>query len=105
MHLKKQNGGVGKKKKNIFFLHCFHWHPNNHPLIAADTLNKRDVGNDVKAKLAEMFGNGHSPSSALSAHKLDLHFVHGDQYPFIAADRALCPDLQFCYRYDLIAGC
>ena len=80
-------------------------HKHNHPLIAADTLNKRDVGNDVKAKLAEMFGNGHSPSSALSAHKLDLHLVHGDQYPFIAANRALCPDLQLCYRYDLIAGC
>ena len=71
---------------------------HNHPLIAADSLNKRDVGNDVKEKLTEMFRNGHNASSALSAHKLDLQLVHGDQYPFIAADRALCPDLSFCYR-------
>ena len=50
--------------------------------------------------LKELFANGHSPSSALEAIKMDLQIADGENYVFTAADRAKCPDVSFCYRYE-----
>ena len=46
----------------------------------------------------DLFARGHSPSSALNTHKLNLQVEYGAEYFITAADRAICPDLQFCHR-------
>ena len=64
---------------------------HDNPIHAADALRRRDVSEDVK-KFTYMFAAGHSPASALDVHKTDLDFI------FTSADRALVPDMQWCYR-------
>lgn len=71
---------------------------HNHGLAGADALRKRDVSAITIERLTELFERGHSPSSALETIKYDLQEEEGDEYVYAAADRAICPDLQFCYR-------
>ncbi|XP_071962543.1 uncharacterized protein [Antedon mediterranea] len=71
---------------------------HNHPILCADTLRHRDVSDIVTKKFVDMFKTGHSPSTALLAHKHDLEEEHTDDYVVVAADRAECPDQQWCYR-------
>ena len=73
-------------------------HQHNHMLNSADALKFRDVGDDTVEKFRELFTRGHSLSSALNVHKLDLQLEHGDAYTYEVADRAKCPDLNFCQR-------
>ncbi|XP_038068031.1 uncharacterized protein LOC119737634 [Patiria miniata] len=70
---------------------------HGHGLSCADALRRRAVSEDTIGKLKDLFESGHSPSSALDALKCDLREQHGEQYVY-AADRSVCPDLQFCYR-------
>ena len=71
---------------------------HNHILNSAASLEHRDVSADGIAKFKELFAMGHTPSSALDLHKMDLQLEHGTDYVYESADRAKCPDLQFCYR-------
>ncbi|XP_028439323.1 uncharacterized protein LOC114559089 [Perca flavescens] len=71
---------------------------HNHSLAGADALRKRDVSAITIERLTELFEKGHSPSSALDTIKYDLQEEEGEDYFYAAADRAVCPDLQFCYR-------
>jgi hypothetical protein len=73
---------------------------HNHPISSVSSLAYRDVDQSVRDKLVEMFKDGNSPSSALNLLKYDLQIEHGDNYPFIAADRKFCPDLKYCFRYN-----
>ncbi|XP_025105409.1 uncharacterized protein LOC112570910 [Pomacea canaliculata] len=73
-------------------------HTHNHSLYSADSLRHRDVNNETITKFKGLFSKGHSASSALELHKLDLHMEHGENYVYEAADRAVCPDLGFCHR-------
>ena len=73
----------------------------NHPVMCADALRRRDVGEDVKLQLRTLFENGHSPSSAHNALQMDLQISEGPNYAFVAADRAVCPDLNFIYRFKI----
>ncbi|XP_076050088.1 uncharacterized protein LOC143030765 [Oratosquilla oratoria] len=75
-------------------LKCTH----NHPIRAADALKHRDVSEEVKQKFLDLFSKGYTPSKALELHKYDLQLEHGDNYIFVCADRAITPDLQYCYR-------
>ncbi|KAJ8366669.1 hypothetical protein AAFF_G00345510 [Aldrovandia affinis] len=49
--------------------------------------------------LTRLFEIGHSPTSALAVLKNDLQAEYGEKYIYASADRAICPDLQFCYWY------
>ena len=71
---------------------------HNHPVNSADALRRRDVSPQVHDKFLQLFAAGHSPSSALEVHKCDLQMEDGDSYSIQAADRHLCPDLQWCFR-------
>ncbi|TDH12249.1 hypothetical protein EPR50_G00069890 [Perca flavescens] len=71
---------------------------HNHRLACADALRKRDVSAVTIERLTELFEKGHSPSSALDTIKYDLQEEEGEEYLYAAADRAICPDVQFCYR-------
>jgi hypothetical protein len=68
-------------------------------LVTADTLKHRDVDEETVEKFKKLFTSGHSPTSALNTHKVDLQMEFGEDYVTAAADRSKCPDLQFCYRY------
>lgn len=71
---------------------------HNHPVFCADAMRRRSVSDETIETLKDLYGKGHSPSSALETIKADLQDKHGDEYVFISADRSVCPDLQFCYR-------
>ncbi|KAM7390030.1 hypothetical protein PAMA_008278 [Pampus argenteus] len=73
-------------------------HEHNHGLSYADAAQKRDVSSVTIAKLMMLFESGHTPSSALNTIKFDLRKQEGDNYIHAAADRSICPDVQFCYR-------
>lgn len=65
---------------------------------SADTLKHRDVSEDTIEILKNLYAKGHSPASALNTHKLDMQLQHEKDYVYGAADRANCPDIQFCHR-------
>lgn len=72
---------------------------HNHSIEGADILRHRDVCKATKHKFKKLFKAGHSPSSALETHKFDMQCLHGENYQQVAAaDRAVIPDVQWCYR-------
>ncbi|KAJ8247335.1 hypothetical protein GJAV_G00245120 [Gymnothorax javanicus] len=71
---------------------------HNHGLNTADALKHRNVSEETVAASKGLYAKGHSPSSALNSFKMDLQTEHGPEYVLKAADRATCPDLQFCHR-------
>ncbi|XP_071810700.1 uncharacterized protein [Apostichopus japonicus] len=72
---------------------------HNHEVASADALRERDVSDGTREKLLELYRSGHSPSSALDTMKYDLQEGCTDaEYTRLSADRARCPDLQYCYR-------
>ena len=73
-------------------------HTHNHGINCADALRHRDVSQETREKLISLFHNKHSPTTALDAIKYELQVEHGEQYYMVAADRSMCPDLQYCCR-------
>lgn len=71
---------------------------HNHLIHTADSLRERDVSEETKMKLQELFEKGHSPASALESIKTDMQISEGSNYAFAAADRASCPDTGYCFR-------
>ncbi|XP_071854151.1 uncharacterized protein [Apostichopus japonicus] len=72
---------------------------HNHEITSADTFRKRDVSDATREKLLELFSAGHSPSSAIDTLKYDLQMENNDEdYLRLSADKATCPDLQYCFR-------
>ncbi|KAJ8332867.1 hypothetical protein SKAU_G00417630 [Synaphobranchus kaupii] len=71
---------------------------HNHNISVAEALRHRDVGAKAIETLTQLFEIGHNPTSALPVLKSDLLVEHGDKYVYVSANRALCPDLHFCYR-------
>ncbi|XP_033117849.1 uncharacterized protein LOC117117603 [Anneissia japonica] len=71
---------------------------HNHQILCVDAFRRRDVNEETVKKLKDLFERGHSPSSALCIIKYDLQEEHEDKYMYASADRAVCPDNQFCYR-------
>lgn len=74
---------------------------HNHTLHTADILKFKDVSLETKNKFLKLFESGHSPYSALEFHRMDLQNNYGDEYYLKAADRSICPDLNWCYKYDV----
>lgn len=75
---------------------------HNHNIFCVDNLKFKDVSPAIIQKFQTLFVNGLSVTAALDKHKLDLQAEYGDNYFIAAADRSLCPDLQWCYRYGNI---
>lgn len=86
--------------KNGYLFNISLRHEHNHRLSCAAALQKRDVSTETIEKLKLLFESGHSPSSALDTIKYDLQDQEGDDYIYAAADRSICPDLQFCFRSE-----
>ena len=63
----------------------------------AQILRFRDVFEEIKQKVSDIFHRGYFPFTALNTFKLDLQLEHGADYTYIAGDMAKCPDLKFCY--------
>ncbi|XP_052464895.1 uncharacterized protein LOC128021631 isoform X1 [Carassius gibelio] len=72
---------------------------HNHNIFVAEALRHKDVGVKAIETLTQLFEVGHSPTSALAVLKSDLLAEHFNKYVYVSANRAICPDLQFCYRY------
>ncbi|XP_059425987.1 uncharacterized protein LOC132160262 isoform X2 [Carassius carassius] len=72
---------------------------HNHNIFVAEALRHKDVGVKAIETLTQLFEVVHSPTTALAVLKSDLLAEHGNKYVYVSANRAICPDLQFCYRY------
>ncbi|XP_072178625.1 uncharacterized protein [Diadema setosum] len=71
---------------------------HNHASSIPASLKYRDVGEEAVKKLQELFEQGHSPQTALTTLHSDMQVDDPEGYITKSADRAVCPDLQFCYR-------
>ncbi|XP_063065735.1 uncharacterized protein LOC134457626 [Engraulis encrasicolus] len=103
--LKRARDGNNKKTRSTdphihqgFLMFVTIKHHHNHTLASQWALGQRDVSKETMKKLEVLFQGGHSPSSALTFLKQSLQLEHGDGYQKAVADRALCPDIYFCYR-------
>ena len=74
---------------------------HNHNLDCAEALMYRPVSDETINKLTSMFQDGQSPSAALTNIKYDLQEEHGENYFYIAADRSVIPDIDFCHKWDV----
>ena len=71
---------------------------HNHPVMCADALKYRDVSEDTKQRLTELFKRKYGPTQAVEMLKYELLLQHKEDYLVKAADRAICPDVQFAHR-------
>eukprot|EP00057_Strongylocentrotus_purpuratus_P009221 XP_011663695.1 PREDICTED: uncharacterized protein LOC752725 isoform X2 [Strongylocentrotus purpuratus] len=71
---------------------------HNHNVSCSDALKYRDVSRETTQKLRELFHRKYGPTAALEALKNQLQVEHGSNYYKVAADRAVCPDVQYCCR-------
>ncbi|RXN14873.1 fibrinogen- and Ig-binding -like protein [Labeo rohita] len=69
---------------------------HNHNIFVVEALRHKDVGVKAIETLTQLFEI--SPTSALAVLKSDLLVEHDNKYVYASANRAICPDLQFCYR-------
>ena len=66
--------------------------------MCADALKFRDVSEEAKDELISLFKRKYSPTQAVDMMKYELQLKHGANYMLKAADRAVCPDVQFAHR-------
>ena len=78
---------------------------HNHPLNCADSTKHRVVSEQTVAKLEELSESGHSPSPAHEVIQCDSQKEYAANYVHASGDRAIYPDLPFCYRYDTLDKC
>eukprot|EP00057_Strongylocentrotus_purpuratus_P010667 XP_011665141.1 PREDICTED: uncharacterized protein LOC105438693 isoform X2 [Strongylocentrotus purpuratus] len=71
---------------------------HNHQITCADALKFRDVSEETKEVLISLFKRKYGPTQAVEMIKYDLQLRHGANYHMKAADRAVCPDVQFAHR-------
>ena len=92
---------VGTRKQDIQMypmlvkIHFVH----NHSINAGDALRYRPIGDEVKAKLLQLFEEGHSPSSAYQTFKNDLATIHGEKFMTVSADRSIMPDYFYVFHF------
>ncbi|XP_071484474.1 uncharacterized protein [Diadema antillarum] len=70
---------------------------HNHNLQCAGALKYRDVSQETKDTLIDLFHRKYGPTAALEALKYELQVKHPNYYK-VAADRSVCPDIQYCCR-------
>ena len=71
---------------------------HNHLVKCADALKFRDVSAKAKEELTSLFKRKYGPTQAVDLMKYELQLKHGAEYFLAAADRAVCPDVQFAHR-------
>ena len=71
---------------------------HNHSIICADALRFRAVSKETEQVLIDLFHRKYGPTAALEMLKYQLQVEHGSEYYKVAADRAKCPDIQYCSR-------
>ncbi|XP_014662941.1 PREDICTED: uncharacterized protein LOC106805740 isoform X2 [Priapulus caudatus] len=71
---------------------------HNHPVECADALKYRDVSESTRATLTDLFKRKYGPTQAVEMLKYELQMKYGEDYHMKAADRAVCPDIQFAHR-------
>ncbi|XP_033122145.1 uncharacterized protein LOC117121155 [Anneissia japonica] len=71
---------------------------HNHPIKCAEVLRHRDVSMETETKFKQLFANGHNPASAWAAYKSALRIQYAENYEEIANDRAILPEMRWCYR-------
>ncbi|CAH1283961.1 unnamed protein product [Diabrotica balteata] len=69
---------------------------HNHDLTSYDSLKFRKVSPEVRARLVDLFQNGHSPISALKVIKDDIQ-LNNENYEEMLVDRRYCPTYEDCY--------
>lgn len=84
-------------KEGLFF-HIRLRNEHNHHVSCAEVTIRREVSGETIDNLKKLFQSGHTPSSALKVLKYELQVEKQDNHVYAAADRSVCPDLQFCYR-------
>ena len=67
---------------------------HNHPTSSADSLRFRRPRQRAKDRLVELFREHRSPAAALNTLKRELQEEYGEEYPSVAADAAIVPNLQ-----------
>jgi len=72
---------------------------HNHPIVAADVLRRQNVRPEIDFKLANLYKNGHTPSTALQFIKTEIenNLKQGDRLDHALDNRSLCPDYQHCW--------
>ncbi|XP_018570484.1 uncharacterized protein LOC108910377 [Anoplophora glabripennis] len=73
-------------------------HNHNHQ-IGIEGKKYKDVSDDCKEKFLNLFRNNLGPTEALEFHKQDLMIEYGDAYHKVVADRSICPDKRWVYRF------
>ena len=71
---------------------------HNHELTCSDALRHRDVSDDTRDKLLYLFKRDYRPADALRVLKQELQVEHGENFEVVTADRAMCPDIGYCWR-------
>ena len=74
---------------------------HNHSLNCAKALSFRPISQDTVEKFHLYFDQGHSPSSALHLHQLNLAIKHDEDLEYAKADRSLNPqysDVFYLYK-------
>ena len=75
------------------------WHfEHNHNINTADALKCRSPSDEITEKFLHFFQAGHNPARALAIHHQDLQQEYEDDYYMVAADRSLCPDIQWVFH-------
>ena len=64
---------------------------HNHGLECAKALGFRPIDPNTVTEFHSYFDQGHSPSSALHLHWLNLAIEHNDELEYVRADRSFSP--------------
>ena len=88
-----------KSKVGPFYLFVNLNFNHDHKIICADHLRHRKPLQEVKEKFTGLFESGHSASSALTTHKMDLFREHGPNFYRKCADGAYLPDRYRVYNW------
>ncbi|XP_047472057.1 uncharacterized protein LOC125027184 [Penaeus chinensis] len=74
------------------------YHLHNHLTQRRYALQFRDPDSALVKKFRMMYHAGYKPATALKIHKRDIHMEYEDDSCAALEDRALCPDVNWCYR-------
>ncbi|XP_069976802.1 uncharacterized protein [Penaeus vannamei] len=103
MTIKIRQDKLSKRKSNELHLKT---HPvevllnhlHNHLTQKRYALQFRDPDSALVKKFRMMYHAGYKPATALKIHKRDIHMEYEEDYCAALEDRALCPDVNWCYR-------
>ncbi|XP_063957235.1 uncharacterized protein LOC129263695 isoform X1 [Lytechinus pictus] len=103
--VKRQRDKSGRWNRSIdphircgYLTKCTIYNIHNHSIRSAEAMRRRDVSEDTRARLLQLYEDGYKPIGALEALKRSLQEDYGSDYAEKSADRSLCPDIQYCYR-------